>query len=132
MLVPADEVWTHSERLSALGRMLENPAGAPARRARVTRCGCGLTSRRRSIEPAPTAIELTAEQAYGFLCDAVPALEQAGFGVLAPPWWRQRLRVTLSAQPEQEWEEGTGLFGIDGLCAYEWRIAVGDMTADAG
>ena len=48
--------------------------------------------------------------------------------MLAPPWWRQRLRVKLSANPEQEWGDGTGLFGIDGLCAYEWQVAVGDTT----
>ena len=28
----------------------------------------------------------------------------------------------------EEWEEGRGLLGIDGLCAYEWRVAVGDVT----
>ena len=38
------------------------------------------------------------------------------------------MRVKLSANPEQEWGEGTGLFGIDGLCAYEWQVAVGDTT----
>ncbi|HZE04411.1 MAG TPA: DEAD/DEAH box helicase, partial [Solirubrobacteraceae bacterium] len=79
-------------------------------------------------QAAPVAIELTTEQAYRFLREAVPLLEQAGFGVLAPPWWRQRLKVKLSVQPDQEWEEGTGLFGVDGLCAYEWRAAIGDVT----
>ena len=131
VLVPAAEVWTHSERLSALGRMLENPQerllGGLGHALRLWPDLAPALD-----QPAPTAIELTAEQAYGFLCDAVPALEQAGFGVLAPPWWRQRLRVALTAQPAQEWEEGTGLFGIDGLCAYEWRIAVGDVRLTLG
>lgn len=126
VLVPAADVWAHSERLSALGRMLENPQ---------ERLLGGLGHALRvwpELEPAleeaaPTGIELTAEQAYGFLREAVPALEQGGFGVLVPPWWRQRLQVKLSAKPEEEWNS-TGLFGIDGLCAYEWQVAIGDTT----
>ncbi|MDQ6807374.1 MAG: DEAD/DEAH box helicase [Actinomycetota bacterium] len=126
-LVSAEEVWARSERLSALGRVLENPQ---------ERLLGGLGHALRLWpdlepalqDPAPTGVELTAEQAYAFLREAVPALEQGGFGVLAPPWWRQRMRVTLTANPEQEWGDGTGMFGIDGLCAYEWRVAVGDTT----
>ncbi len=126
VLVPAADVWAHSERLSALGRLLENPQ---------ERLLGGLGHALRlwpDLEPAlddaaPTGVQLTAAQAYRFLREAVPALEQAGFGVLAPPWWRQRLRVKLTAQPEHEWDD-TGLFGLDGLCAYEWQVAIGDQT----
>jgi SNF2 family DNA or RNA helicase len=126
VLVPAEEVWARSERLSALGHMLENP-----QERLLGGLGYALALwpdlEPALREPAPTGVELTAEQAYSFLREAVPALEQGGFGVLAPPWWRQRVRVKLSANPEQEWDS-TGLFGIDGLCAYEWQVAVGDTT----
>ena len=40
----------------------------------------------------------------------------------------KRLRLSLKVEPFDEFEEGSGLFGLDGLCAYEWRIAVGDAT----
>ncbi len=127
VLVAAEEVWARSERLCALGHMLENP-----QERLLGGLGHALTLWP-DLEPAlhvpaPTGVELTADQAYSFLREALPALEQGGFGVLAPPWWRQRVRVKLSASPEQEWGEGTGLFGIDGLCAYEWQVAVGDTT----
>ena len=79
-------------------------------------------------EAAPSGLDLTPEAAIAFLRDAAPALEQAGFGVLAPPWWSQRLRLKLKAEPFEEFEEGSGLFSLDGLCAYEWRIAIGDVT----
>ena len=79
-------------------------------------------------EAAPTGVDLTPEAAIGFVRDAAPALEQAGFGVLAPPWWNKRLRLNLKVEPFDEIEEGSGLFGLDGLCAYQWRIAVGDAT----
>jgi hypothetical protein len=85
------------------------------------------------LEPAlrqatPTQVELRAEAAHRFLRDAAPALEQGGFRVLVPPWWRQRLRVKLRVEPPGEWEESTGLFGLDCLCTYEWQVAIGDAT----
>jgi non-specific serine/threonine protein kinase len=127
VLVPAEEVWARSERLSALGHMLENPQ---ERLLGGLGYALGLWPDLAPAlqEPAPTGVELTAEQAYSFLREAVPVLEQGGFGVLAPPWWRQRMRVKLSANPEQEWGDGTGRFGIDGVCAYEWQVALGDTT----
>jgi hypothetical protein len=127
VLVPAADVWAHSERLSALGRMLENPQERLlGGLGHALRLWPDLAS---ALEhAAPTAIELTAEQAYRFLREAVPLLEQAGFAVVTPPWWRQRLQLKLYAQPEEEWGEGTGLFGVDGLCAYEWKIAIGATT----
>jgi SNF2 family DNA or RNA helicase len=125
VLVPAEEVWARSERLDALGRMLENPQ---ERLLGGLGHALGLWPDLAPAleQPAPTSVELTGEQAYRFLREGVPLLEQAGFGVLTPPWWRQRPRLKLSVQPEQEWAEGSGLFGVDGLCAYEWRVAVGD------
>jgi len=129
VLVGAEEVWARSERLTALGHMLENP------QERLLG-GLGYALRLwPELEPAlreaaPTGVDLDSEGAYGFLRDAMPALEQGGFGVLAPSWLGERLRVKLRAKPldDEEWEEGSGLFGIDGLCAYEWRVAVGEET----
>jgi len=125
-LVPAAEVWNHSERLEALGRMLENPQerllGGLGHALRLWPDLAPALE-----EPAPTAVELTAEQAFRFL-GAAPVLGEAGFAVITPPWWRQRLQVKLSARPDTPWEEGSGLFGVDGLCAYEWKVAIGDTS----
>ena len=128
VLVPADEVWrSNGNGLRALGHRLADPQ---------ERLLGGLGHALRlwpALEPAlreaaPTGVDLAPEAAIGFVRDAAPALEQAGFGVLAPPWWNRRLRLTLKVEPFEEIEEGSGLFGLDGLCAYEWRIAVGDAT----
>jgi superfamily II DNA or RNA helicase len=127
VLVAAAEVWARSERLTALGRMLENPQ---------ERLLGGLGHALRvwpELEPAlreaaPTCVELDADGAYRFVRDAAPALEQGGFAVLVPPWWRQPMRVTLRVDPVGEWGESTGLFGFDGLCAFEWQIAIGDVA----
>ena len=128
MLVPAQDVWSsNGDGLRVLGCLIEDPQ---------ERLLGGLGHALRlwpDLEPAlrevaPTGVALDTDAAFRFLRDAVPALEQAGFGVLSPAWWDKRLRLKLTAEPFKEWEEGSGLFGLDGLCAYEWRIAVGDAT----
>jgi len=127
VLVPAADVWTRSERLTALGRMLENP-----QERLLGGLGHALALWP-DLEPAlreatPTEVELTTDGAHRFLHDAAPALQQAGFTVLAPAWWSERLRVSLSMTPEAEWGDSTGLFGLEGLCAYQWRVAIGGAT----
>jgi hypothetical protein len=126
VLVPAAEVWrSNGDGLKALGHRLADPQ---------ERLLGGLGHALRlwpALEPAlreaaPTGLDLASRDAIGFVRDAAPALEQAGFGVLAPPWWNKRLRLQLNVEPMDEIEEGSGLFGLDGLCAYRWRIAVGD------
>jgi SNF2 family DNA or RNA helicase len=128
VLVPAQDVWSsNGDGLRVLGRLIEDPQ---------ERLLGGLGHALRlwpDLEPAlrevaPTGVALDTDAAFRFLRDAVPALEQAGFGVLSPAWWDKRLRLKLTAEPFKEWEEGSGLFSLDGLCAYEWRIAVGDET----
>ena len=128
MLVPAQKVWSsNGAGLHVLGRQIEDPQ---------ERLLGGLGHALRlwpELEPAlheaaPTGVELDTDAAFRFLREAIPALEQAGFGVLAPAWWSKRLRLKLRAEPFKEWEEGSGLFSLDGLCDYEWRIAIGDTT----
>jgi superfamily II DNA or RNA helicase len=128
VLVPAEEVWSsNGSGLRALGRRIADPQ---------ERLLGGLGHALRlwpELEPAlreaaPTGLDLTPEDAIGFLRDAAPALEQAGFGVLVPPWWSQRLRLKLKVEPFEEFEEGSGLFSPEGLCAYEWKIAVGEAV----
>ena len=128
VLVPAEEVWgSNGSGLKAIGHRLADPQ---------ERLLGGLGHALRlwpALEPAlreaaPTGLDLAPDAAIAFVADAAPALEQAGFGVLAPPWWSKRLRLQLKVEPFDEMEEGSGLFGIDGLCAYEWRVAIGDVT----
>ena len=128
VLVPADEVWrSNGDGLKVLGHRLADPQ---------ERLLGGLGHALRlwpDLQPAlraaaPSGVDLAPEAAIGFVRDAAPALEQAGFGVLVPRWFHKRLRLSLKLEPLDEIEEGSGLFGLGGLCAYEWRIAVGDAT----
>ncbi|MGZ4323256.1 MAG: SNF2-related protein [Solirubrobacteraceae bacterium] len=128
VLVGAADVWkSNGDGLQVFGRHIEDPQERLL--GGLGHALCLWPDLEPALqEPAPTGVELDADAAFRFLRDAVPALEQAGFGVLAPAWWSKRLRVKLKAEPLKEWEQGSGLFSLDGLCAYEWRIAVGDTS----
>jgi hypothetical protein len=110
VLVPAEQVWrSNGAGLRVLGRRIEDPQ---------ERLLGGLGHALRlwpELEPAlhgpaPTGVELGADAAFRFLREAVPALEQAGFGVLAPAWWSRllRLRLKLRAEPFTQGGKGAG------------------------
>jgi SNF2 family DNA or RNA helicase len=129
VLIPAEDVWAaNGSGLTVLRRRLADPQERLlGGLGHALRLWPELEPALR--DPAPTGVELTVEAAYRFLREAAPALEQAGFAVQAPPWWSKRLSVKLHVRPlDGEWEEGIGLLGLDGLCAFEWRLALGDST----
>ena len=64
-----------------------------------------------------------------FLREGAPLLEEAGFGVLAPPWWRSprtRLGLRLKAKTRSAGGSSTTAIGLDGLCDVRWEVALGD------
>jgi hypothetical protein len=131
LLVPADTVWkTRGDVLTFSDRKLENPQERLLEDlGRATRVYPALESALRKARPV--AFELDAEGAYGFLRAAAPLLEQSGFGVLLPSWWKRpaaRLGVKLKVRPKDESRKNTssGLLGLEGICDYEWEVALGD------
>ncbi|HEX4109092.1 MAG TPA: DEAD/DEAH box helicase [Solirubrobacteraceae bacterium] len=133
VLVPAAEVWrSNGNGLRLLGHRLEHPQERLlGGLGHALRLWPGLEPALR--EAAPVEVALTTESAYRFVRDAVPALEAGGFAVLAPTLLSSRLKIQLKARPKdgKEWEQGSNLFGIDGLCDYEWQIAVGEVRLTA-
>ena len=80
---------------------------------------------------APAPVALTAEEAFGFLRDVAPLLEEGGFGVLAPPWWSQpeaRLGARLKVAPAPRRGRGEGGVGLDQMLRYRWEVALGGAT----
>ncbi len=86
----------------------------------------------KSLEnPRPSSIEMTTEEAYTFLRERAPLLEQSGFGIMAPPWWKKPsiLGIKLKVKsPEHPPGESTGLFGIESIAEFDWSVALGDHT----
>jgi SNF2 family DNA or RNA helicase len=134
LLVPAEQVWKErSSTLTFLKRKFENP------QERLL-ADLGKASRlfppvEESLKTArPQELRLTTEEAYSFLRQSAPLLEQSGFGVLVPPWWQKnsaRLRVRLKLKPKADAKVTRGLLGLDGIVAYDWSVAVGDTELTA-
>ena len=94
LVVPAADVWSDGPELTAMERHVTHPdevllrgLGQAARL--VPALGHALAS------AAPCEHTTDAAGILTFLRDGAPLLEEAGFGVLAPPWWRSRTRLGL-------------------------------------
>ena len=91
---------------------------------------------------APTGLDLKTTEAYQFLRDIKPLLQEAGFEVLVPDWWGQagsRLGARLLIDSEPMGPDGaaggkqrSGI-GLHSLVTYSWQIALGDtpLTLEA-
>ena len=129
LIVPAEEVWRlRGNVLTQLGKRFEQPQ---------EKLLAGLGYAARLFPPLltslqakqPTGVELSTNEAYTFLRQAAPLLEQAGFGLLAPPWWNQkgsRLGVRLHLTPRgAATPVSAGKLKLDTLISYEWQVSLG-------
>jgi non-specific serine/threonine protein kinase len=93
-------------------------------------------------EGAPTGLDLKTVEAYQFLRDFRPVLQEAGFEVLVPDWWGQtasRVGARLMIESDPAGAEGGagggtgGGVGLHSLVNYSWQIALGDtpLTLEA-
>ncbi|MBN1401993.1 MAG: DEAD/DEAH box helicase [Anaerolineae bacterium] len=126
LLVPARDVWRErGDTLSFLNRRFDQPQEKLLE-------GLGLAARfcapvRRSLSAqGPEAVTLSDKELYTFLRETVRLLQEAGFGVLVPPWWnrpdaRLRARVRLSMDGNAE-----SRLGLRALVSYDWQLALGD------
>jgi hypothetical protein len=131
LIVPAEEIWNDGPAFAAFRPLVPDPGGhLRTDLGRAVRLWPGLEAALSA--PQPTQVELDAAGAQRFLADAAPLLEQAGFGILVPPWWRDtpRLGVRLRARPRPAGLSGPtpGAIGLAGLCQYDYEVAVGDTT----
>ncbi|MGH9074508.1 MAG: DEAD/DEAH box helicase [Acidimicrobiales bacterium] len=132
LLVPAADVWRAGGALDVLEATVEHPE------ERLLE-GLGRASRlypqlERALAVArPEGLQLDLAAAARLLQEAIPLLEEAGFGVLMPPWWRRsRLGLRLKARTRKTAAAtASGLLGLEGICAYQWEVALGDDVLSA-
>lgn len=134
LLVPAEMVWNNANgSLIHLGRRFNGPhekllAGLGYAGRFFTPISASLKER------SPTYIQLNTLQAYSFLREAAPVLEEAGFGLLTPPWWNQRgarLGVRLRLSPARSITQDkllTGRLSFEHLVEYQWELSLGETT----
>lgn len=135
LIVPAERVWEETgDALRVLSRRFERPQERfLADLGRASRLfpplEAGLVGAR------PTGVRLTTGEAYQFLREAVPLLEESGFGVLVPSWWTPRgarrlgVRVRLGAADGAA-DEPTGVLSQQSLVSFDWKLALGDEELD--
>ena len=134
LLVPSEKVWkTRSDTLTFLKRSFKNPQEQLL--CDLAKASIVLPQIERSLQTAcPSGIELEAEEAYSFLRQSAPLLEQDGFGVLLPSWWEKpgsRIGVKVKIKASSNYGgggTGTGLFDVKSILGYEWEVAIGDKT----
>ena len=130
LVVSAPDVWSDGPELTAMGRHVTHPdehllrgLGQAARL--VPALGSALAS------AAPCEYTTDAAGILTFLREGAPLLEEAGFGVFAPPWWRSsrtRLGLRLKARTASKGGNTTGTIGLDGICDIRWEAVLGDDT----
>jgi SNF2 family DNA or RNA helicase len=132
LLINAEQIWnTRTATLMVEGHRCELPQ---------EKLLMGLGYVLRHFEPIfeslqtryPTEALLDTHEAYRFLRETTPLLEEAGFGIIAPEWWDQkgaRLGVHLQLTPSTA-KTGAkpvgGKLNLDSLVNYRWELSIGD------
>jgi len=133
ILIPAAQVWqTQDEILISHGLRFDYPQEKLLK-------GLGLAANifppiEKSLHSAaPVSVELTTQEVYTFLREAVPLLQQSGFHILMPSWWEQagaRLGLTLHLRPitpkpiDVVHDDNAPAKPI----AYQWELVLGDTV----
>jgi SNF2 family DNA or RNA helicase len=130
LLVPAKEVWqTKSRALTFLKKRLKNPQEQLL--ADLGKASRVVPLMEKCLESArPIGLEMQTEEAYSFLRESAPLLEQNGFGVLLPSWWekpdsRLGIKLQLKGAVKKEGQVGPAFFGLDSLVSYDWQLSLG-------
>ena len=137
LLVPAKEVWqTKSRALTFLKKRLKDPQEQLL--ADLGKASRVVPLMEKCLGSArPTGLEMQTEEAYSFLRESAPLLEQNGFGVLLPSWWerpgsRLGIKLQLKGAAKKESQVGPAFFGLDSLINYDWQLSLGgDILTEA-
>lgn len=154
-VIDAARIWTLASDVHAIdGRRVEHPQDILL--SELSRAAKVFTELEPSLdEAAPSHLRLTTQQAYTFLREVKPLLDESGIAVEVPTWWdtpESRLAARLYIESEEpdlfgdttsNISDGTGGYdsygtsvstggesalGLDALVGYSWRIALGDQT----
>jgi non-specific serine/threonine protein kinase len=128
LLVSAATVWNDGPELTALERHVPHPdehlLRGLGRAARLVPSLIPALSDRTPCDQVTDAAGILA-----FLRDGAPLLEEAGFGVQAPPWWhssRSRLGLRLRARTGSKTAGAVSAIGLEGICDIRWEAVLGD------
>jgi len=132
LFISADQIWnSRTTTIVVDGKRCELPQ-------EKLLMGLGYTARHfESIEESlkkqyPTEVQINTHEAYQFLRNVTPLLEEAGFGIIAPEWWDtsgSRLGVRLQLKPSTKPPKSlakAGSLNLNTLVNYRWELSLGD------
>jgi len=79
--------------------------------------------------PDPAGLELNTAQAHAFLRQYAPLLQQSGFGVQLPAWWkrgRTKERLSTKAHATAPDMKAQGGLSLNTIIEFDWEVALGD------
>jgi hypothetical protein len=138
LLLDASEIWeAGARRIRRLGRSFEMPQEHLLRSLAI---GARLFPpiERSLREARPSDVELDPTEAWTFLTQAAPALQEAGFGVLVPAELtrsgqrrlRLRMRIDAPSTPVAGVVGGRGM-GLGDALEFRWEAALGGEALSA-
>ncbi len=127
LLVPAAHLWREKgAAFTYLDRRFEQP------QERLLK-GLGYAARlfpaidQSLRRAAPDRARLNAAEAFTFLKEAAPLLENSGFGVLVPGWWQgkgARLQARAKVAGPKGKPTSLGLLSFDSLVRFNWELTL--------
>jgi SNF2 family DNA or RNA helicase len=139
VVVEAADVWLLSrDSVTVQGLTLDEPQELlMAELGRASRYDKKLEEILEGNEPIEILLET--KDAYRFLREVRPVLEEQGFAVQTPAWWdspagRLGARLRIESDPAELLMEQGGMdasgpqLGLGTLVGYHWEIAIGDTT----
>lgn len=128
LLVPAAQIWRERGQLfHYLDRRFEHP------QERMLR-GLGFAARlcpsiERSLhDKAPDHASLEVSEAFAFLKEVTPLLEQSGFGVLVPAWWHGKGQLKARARAgKSKRSDSPGRLSFESMISFRWELSIGDQ-----
>jgi len=132
LFINADQIWnSRTTTIVVDGKRCELPQ-------EKLLMGLGYTARHFDLieeslkKQYPTEVQINTHEAYQFLRNVTPLLEEAGFGIIAPEWWDtsgSRLGVRLQLKPSTKPPKSLGKAGslnLNTLVNYRWELSLGD------
>ncbi len=128
LLVPAQLAWSARGRKASVLKHLDfDPTEylLSALGQASTLCPHIETSLRKS---APGGYDLETSEAYEFLTEKAPVLEQSGFGILLPAWWTHKgtkHKLTSRARVKSPKMQGGSRLSLEDIVHFDWEVAIG-------